>query len=193
MQNEIAKGHREIPKIRFWESRNAHFIRKNEHERFPKNVFWIFLGNFWGFEILFGKMQVFLGFYRAFQIFFGNFWERKVQMVKKNFKGRCQKKKMKKCREVVKTYSDIQTAYADDLEKQDDITEFCCNVVLDGLEYSSDFLCIRADGERMVRECVKRKYLTKPLTVKLLDMSRTYWMKRGITDWGIVIDEESDL
>ena len=33
------------------------------------------------------------------------------------------------------------------------------------------------------------KYLTKPLTVKLLDFSRNYWLKRGIKDWGIVINE----
>lgn len=42
----------------------------------------------------------------------------------------------------------------------------------------------------MVRECVERKYLMKPLTVKLLDASREYWERRGVTDWGLVINEE---
>ena len=42
----------------------------------------------------------------------------------------------------------------------------------------------------MVRECVFRKFLTKPMTVKLLDASRDYWLKHGVSDWGVVIDEE---
>lgn len=57
-------------------------------------------------------------------------------------------------------------------------------------DYTSDFVCIKADGDLLVRECVFRKYLTKPKTVKLLDVSRTYWQRRGIHDWGLVIDEE---
>ena len=42
----------------------------------------------------------------------------------------------------------------------------------------------------MVRECVFRKFLKKPMTVKLLDASRDYWNNHGVSDWGIVIDEE---
>ena len=37
----------------------------------------------------------------------------------------------------------------------------------------------------MVRECVEEKYL-----VKLLDASRTYWLRLGVQDWGLVIDGE---
>ena len=50
--------------------------------------------------------------------------------------------------------------------------------------------CTKADGDLMVRECVFRKFLMKPLTVKLLDASRDYWLRHGVTDWGVVIDEE---
>ena len=39
----------------------------------------------------------------------------------------------------------------------------------------------------MVRECVEEKYL---MTVKLLDASRTYWLRLGVQDWGLVIDGE---
>lgn len=46
------------------------------------------------------------------------------------------------------------------------------------------------NGDLMVRECVYRKFLTKPMTVKLLDASYEYWLKHGVTDWGLVIDEE---
>ena len=114
-------------------------------------------------------------------------------MIKKNFKGRCRKRILKKCKDVVRTYNEIQAAYADVLELDERITEFQCNVMLDGLDigdYSSDFVCVKKDGDLMVRECVERKNLMKPMTVKLLDASREYWRRHGITDWGLVIDEE---
>ena len=79
------------------------------------------------------------------------------------------------------------------LEQNESITEIRCNVLLDGLElgeYTTDFVCVKADNDFMVRECVSRKYLTKPLTVKLLDMSRDYWLRRGVQDWGIVTNDE---
>ena len=50
-------------------------------------------------------------------------------MIKKGFKGRCQKRQMKKCKDVVRTYGTIQLAYAEVLEKEEDITEFQCNVM----------------------------------------------------------------
>ena len=114
-------------------------------------------------------------------------------MIKKNFKGRCRKWKLKKCKDVMRAYSDIQAAYAERLEKDDGVKEFQCNVLLDGLEegeYTSDFLCVKADGDFMVRECVERKFLMNPRTVKLLDASRDYWLRHGVKDWGLVIDAE---
>ena len=114
-------------------------------------------------------------------------------MRKKNYKGRCEKRTLSKCKEICRTYDNIQSTYADLLQQNDNITEIQCNVLLDGLElgeYTTDFVCVKADNDLMVRECVNRKYLTKPLTVKLLDMSRDYWLRRGIQDWGIVTDEE---
>lgn len=93
----------------------------------------------------------------------------------------------------MRAYSDIQAAYAERLEKGDEVKEFQCNVLLDGLEegeYTSDFLCVKADGDFMVRECVERKFLMKPRTVKLLDASRNYWLRHGVKDWGFVIDAE---
>ena len=114
-------------------------------------------------------------------------------MRKKNYKGRCEKRTLSKCKEICRTYDGIQSAYADLLQQNDSITEIRCNVLLDGLalgEYTTDFVCVKADNDLMVRECVSRKYLTKPLTVKLLDMSRDYWLRRGVYDWGIVTNEE---
>ncbi len=114
-------------------------------------------------------------------------------MRKKNYKGRCEKRSLVKCPEVCRTYNDIQYAYADVLQANENIKEFRCNIPLDGLsvgEYTSDFVCVKSDGDMMVRECVYRKLLTKPLTVKLLDESRLYWLRHGITDWGLVVNEE---
>lgn len=114
-------------------------------------------------------------------------------MRKKNYKGRCEKRSLGKCKEVCRTYDAIQYAYADVLQASEEITEIRCNVPLDGLslgEYTSDFVCVKVTGDWLVRECVDRRFLTKPMTVKLLDASRTYWMSRGVTDWGLVINEE---
>lgn len=114
-------------------------------------------------------------------------------MRKKNYKGRCEKRALSKCKEICRTYDSIQSAYADLLQKNGSITDIRCNVLLDGLEfgeYTTDFVCVKADNDLMVRECVSRKYLTKPLTVKLLDISREYWLRHGVEDWGIVTNDE---
>lgn len=114
-------------------------------------------------------------------------------MRKKGFKGRCEKRMLSKCEGVCRTYDAIQFAYADVLQADDGIVEIRCNVSLGGLEegeYTSDFVCIRSDGDMMVRECVQRKFLQKPMTVRLLDASQEYWLRRGVTDWGVVIDAE---
>lgn len=44
-------------------------------------------------------------------------------MRKKNFKGRCEKRKIDKCSEVCRTYDVIQYAYADLLEASDEVKE----------------------------------------------------------------------
>lgn len=114
-------------------------------------------------------------------------------MRKKNYKGKCEKRSLRKGKGVIRTYDEIQFAYADVLQNNDDIKEIRCNVLLDGLEegeYTSDFVCVKIDNDLMVRECVHRKYLTKPMTVKLLDASRNFWLRHGVTDWGLVIDAE---
>ena len=114
-------------------------------------------------------------------------------MRKKGYKGRTEKRILSKCNDVCRTYDAIQFAYADILQADESIVEIRCNVLLDGLpegEYTSDFVCIKTDGEVMVRECVQRKHLIKPLTVKLLDASREYWLRHGVSDWGLVVNEE---
>ena len=117
-------------------------------------------------------------------------------MLKKDPKTRCEKKILSKCEEVCRLYNRIQIAYADVLENNDEITRFKCNVPLENLdigEYTTDFVCWKADGSLRVRECVERKHLSWPSTVKLLDASREYWyVKRGVEDWGIVIDRKKD-
>ena len=113
-------------------------------------------------------------------------------MRKKNFKGRCEKRKLSKCEDVCRTFDAIQYAYADLLNSSEDIKSFRVNVLLDGLDggYTSDFVCVKADNDLMVRECVERKHLTKPLTAKLLQASKDFWLRHGVSDWGIVIEKE---
>ena len=113
-------------------------------------------------------------------------------MRKKDIKTRTEKRTLKKCKGVCKTYDPVQYAYADVLEQNDEIAEIRCNVVLDGeeSEYMTDFVCVKTNGDLMVRECIKRSMLIRPSCVKLLDISRNYWLRHGIKDWGIVVDEE---
>ena len=115
-------------------------------------------------------------------------------MRSKNFKGsKCVKMKLSKSDEVVRTFDNIQTAYAQILDKNENIQKIQCNVPLEGIEegeFTTDFLCTKVDGDLMIRECVFRKKLSLPRTCKLLDVSREYWLKRGVEDWGIVIEKE---
>lgn len=114
-------------------------------------------------------------------------------MRKKNYKGRCTKRTVSKSKEVCKTYDDIAFKYLDLLEANKNIVEIKCNVPVNLSElgeYTTDFVCMKKDGDLLVRECVFRKLITRPSTIKLLDASREYWLKRGVTDWGLVINEE---
>ena len=111
-------------------------------------------------------------------------------MRKKNYKGRCEKRILSKCKGVCRTYDEIQFAYAEILQNSEKVKEFQCNTELTGEDYTTDFICIKTDGDIMVRECVLRKHLSKPITVKMLDLSREYWLKHGVTDWGLVVNEE---
>ena len=111
-------------------------------------------------------------------------------MRKKTYKGRCEKRSLEKFTSICKTYDPIQSAYANILVKNKDIAEVRCNVILDDdcSEYMTDFVCTKINGDLMVRECISIRLLEKPLSMKLLDMSRTYWLRHGVSDWGIVVD-----
>ena len=140
------------------------------------------------------KAKSFLGGFLRLRLcfweIFGELGKDGFTMRKSNYKGRCEKRNLSKCKGVCKTYDLIQSAYADMLQADTDIIEFSCNVLLEGSEYMTDFVCVRANQEISVRECVNRNYLTKPMTVKLLDFSKEYWQKRGVSDWGVVINED---
>ena len=115
-------------------------------------------------------------------------------MRKKNYKGaKCAKRYVEKCEDVCKTYDAIQYAYATLISKEEGVQSFRVNVLLEGLqegEYTSDFVITKIDGGLMIRECVSKKHLTKPMTAKLLDISRNYWKSHGVSDWGIVVEKD---
>jgi len=114
-----------------------------------------------------GKRKSLLG------TFLGENARKKVAKMRKlESKGRCEKRVLSKCKEVCRTYDPIQSAYADRLQVDDSVREFQCNVQLDDGVHMTDFVCVKTDGELMVRECVQRKYLLKPMTIRLMDISR---------------------
>ena len=111
-----------------------------------------------------------------------------------DYKGRCTKKKLKKSDGVVRLYDSIQVAFAEILDIDPTIKKITVNYYLQDLsegEFTSDFVCIKVSGDYLVRECVYRKKLALPRTCRLLDASREFWLKRGVDDWGIVIEKEA--
>lgn len=158
-------------------------------DKFPETLF---LGKYLEFYHFWGNITTFGGVFG--KSFINGKAERKgTVMRRKGYKGRCQKRALSKCNDVCRTYDELQYAYADILEGCEGVKEIRCNVLLDGLaegEYTSDFVCVKTDNDLMVRECVSRKFLLKPMTVRLLDASRAYWLKHGVADWGIVTDRE---
>lgn len=128
---------------------------------------------------------------------FANHFKERMAEDKKSYRGtRCEKRTMSKCADgVARTYSVLESKYADKLEADPNVKEFRCQVLLEGLEigeYCSDFVATKVDGDLMVRECVYRKHLRKPMTAKLLDASRNYWRRRGVEDWGIVVEKKEN-
>lgn len=112
-------------------------------------------------------------------------------------KVRCEKRKLPKCADLLRLYSPMQSRFADLLQADDSVKSFCCNVPLDSCDagegFTTDFVITRADDTVMVRECVYRKHLSKPMTIKLLTASFRYWAERGVTDWGLVVDRDGSV
>ena len=113
-------------------------------------------------------------------------------------KVQCTKRALSKCSDpVCRTYSPLQTVYAEILEKDDRVQYFACNVSLtdfpltDG-SYTTDFLITLNDGELVVAECCKRDHICRPKTIQLLDASREYWLRRGVKpeNWRVVTNEK---
>ncbi len=102
------------------------------------------------------------------------------------------KKKLKKSQSTFIAYNELQYAFGIKLDSNPNIVEIQFNVKLKGCpvgeHYTSDFCCTKTNGELMVRECVYKNKILKPMTAKLLDVSRNYWISRGVIDWGIVIN-----
>ena len=114
----------------------------------------------------------------------------------KNIKTRVTKMKLSKCG-VCRVYSDIAYRYALELEENEAVDSFVCNVELEGVfigsepkAYTTDFYITYFDGTEGVRECIARDKIRKPKNIKLLDASKEYWEAKGIKNWGIVINKE---
>ena len=55
-------------------------------------------------------------------------------MIKKNYKGRCERRTIDKAEGVCRFYSKIQSVYADKLVENEQVVEIHCNVLLEGLD-----------------------------------------------------------
>lgn len=111
-----------------------------------------------------------------------------------NSRGKTFKKKLNKSKNIFYAFNELQYEYGSYLDLDDEIVEIRANVKLVGCNlgdgYTTDFVCVKTDGEIIVRECVEKSKLLKPLTCKMLDSSRNYWLNKGINDWGVVIGEK---
>ena len=59
-----------------------------------------------------------------------------------NYKGRCTKRKLSKCKDICRTYDAVQTSFAEWLQENDEIASFQCNVKIENDsidQYTSDF------------------------------------------------------
>lgn len=61
-------------------------------------------------------------------------------------------------------------------------------MIVEGHFWERFWESVNFNQKEVFRECVHRKFLTKPMTVKLLDESGQYGLRRGVTDWGLVIN-----
>lgn len=113
-----------------------------------------------------------------------------------NTKGKTMTRSLTKCNKRFIAYNEVQWAYAEVLEKDDDIAEIKCNVKLLGFElgdnYSTDFVCSKNNGELLIVETVPKKHLLKPMNCRLLDCSHRYWMNRGATDFRLVVGDKNE-
>lgn len=104
------------------------------------------------------------------------------------------KTKLKKSKNIFFAFNNVQFQYGKQLDLNEDVVEIKSNVKLIGCSlgdnFTSDFVCTKKNGELMVRECVIKDKLLKPLTLKMLDSSRNFWLSNNVTDWGIVIGNE---
>ena len=80
-------------------------------------------------------------------------------MRKKNYKGRCEKKKIDKCNGILKSFDALQIAYAELLVKRDDISEIRCNVAIGDTEYMTDIVAVKCCGEPVRSYRIDGRYM----------------------------------
>ena len=85
---------------------------------------------------------------------------------------------------VCKLYSSLQRKLAERFENDDSVETFEVNVKVDELPidgtFTTDLLVKFKDGSLKAYECILRKHLTKPMSMKLLSLSRAHWIKKGV-------------
>ena len=88
-------------------------------------------------------------------------------------------------------YSPLQKKFAELLDADENVASFETNVVVEGLDgdeiYTTDFVVNYKNETTKVWECVFRRHITKPKTMRMLSLSKNYWTKKGC-QWGLVTE-----
>ena len=72
----------------------------------------------------------------------------------KNYKGRCEKRSVPKCKGICKTYDALQSRMVDILSEDAAVREIRCNVPMDDSDYTSNIVCTMKDESLVVYEPV---------------------------------------
>ena len=109
-------------------------------------------------------------------------------MQSNNYHGKITKRHLSKCKDICRTWCELQYLYSDILNNSDSVDNFEVNVpILDNL--TSDFLVLYKNGMYKAFECIERKNINKPSYIEKLQQSQEYWLNRGI-DWGVITNAE---
>ena len=107
-------------------------------------------------------------------------------MIRKNFKGRCRKWKLEKCKNVMRAYSDIQEVYAEQLAVDDSVKEIRCNVMMTGLEegeYTSDLKEKYCDEKGRLKENYPSIHQFRYFYRKNRKLQTYYISRNGLKDY----------
>ncbi len=113
-------------------------------------------------------------------------------MRRKGYRGvGCVKRSFSRCKDVCRTYDKIQTAFAEELQNDESIVSFECNVLMENgkeNQYTTDFVALKNDQTRMDGEAKSvfptDDSLFKMLYLAMMDITKKWTGRRQ--DWSVI-------